>query len=96
MNGWIRLTRVNGKKININPIQIIWFAESSEDMTAVYGCKPVEGATSLVIAGTLIQVQESEREIMEMAARLLDKVSKRQSDNMLALKKRLEKEDWEE
>jgi hypothetical protein len=96
MNGWLRLTRINGKKINVNPLQMAWFAESSEDLLSCFNMEPAKGATALAIGALIVQVQEPERQIMDMYSRLTDKLIKKQQNSVLDLRKRLDREEWQE
>jgi uncharacterized protein YlzI (FlbEa/FlbD family) len=98
MNGWIKLTLTNGKKVHINPIQITMFGEATDELTALAGVKPYPHCTAIFIAGMMLQVTESENEIVRASVLLLDKQLKKQQDNVIQLRERLndhDKESWQ-
>lgn len=95
MNGLIKLTRLNGKGIYVNPLMISLFGESDEELTKLVGCASAPGATVIFIAGMMFQVRETEQEIIRASARLIDKMVKKQQDSVIALRNRLNpEEDW--
>ena len=95
MIGLIRLTGPDGSHFFLNPGMITFFAPNSTSLCESLGIHPERSTgrgSVILIGGIPIQVQEVPNAIINALTRL----RKKAEDNLLDVRKRADREPWEE
>ena len=95
MIGLIKLTLPNGDPFYINPGMITMFTTNTKETADILGlnaARSMEKGSIMFIAGQCFQLMETPNQVINSITRLRQKAE----DNALQLRKKAEKEDWED
>lgn len=95
MIGLIKLTLPNGDPFYINPGMITMFTPNTRDNAEILGLNSslsIGKGSIMFIAGQCFQLLETPNQVINSITRLRQKAE----DNALQLRKKAEKEDWED